>query len=78
MDITILSMEYERFAITVDEELLFVIPQYNESYIIMQGDHQLGVVMPEYIDDDLKWVSADLIAPDLVEKIGAAIEDHDM
>lgn len=71
-------MEYERFAITVEEELLFVIPQGDESYIIMQGDHQLGVVMPDYIDDDLKWVSADLIAPDLVEKIGAAIEDHDM
>lgn len=71
-------MEYERFAITVDEELLFVIPQYNESYIIMQGDNQLGVIQPEFIDDNLKWVSADLIAPDLVEKIGAAIEDHDM
>lgn len=71
-------MEYERFAITVDGELLFVIPQYNESYIIMEGDHQLGVVQPEYIDDNLKWVSADLIAKDLVEKIGAAIEDHDM
>jgi len=57
-------MEYERFAITVEEELLFVIPQYNEAYIIMQGDHQLGIVMPEYIDDNLKWVSTDLIAPE--------------
>jgi hypothetical protein len=71
-------MEYERFAITVEDELLFVIPQYDESYIIMQGDDQIGVIHTEYIDNNLKWVSADLIAPDLVEKIGAAIEDHDM
>lgn len=71
-------MEYERFVVTVDEKLLFVIPQGDESYIIMQGDDQLGVIQPEYIDDNLKWVSSDLIAPDMVEKIGAAIEDHDM
>lgn len=71
-------MEYERFAITVDEELLFVIPQGDSSYIIMQGDDRLGVIEPEWHGDNLVWVSVDLIAPDLVEKIGAAIEDHDM
>lgn len=71
-------MEEEKFSITVGEETLLVIPQYNESYIIMQGERQMAVIMPEYIDDDLKWVSADLIAPDLVEKIGEAIQRHDM
>lgn len=71
-------MEYERFAITIDGETLFVIPQGEGTHIIMRGDDQLGVVSSEYIDDKLVWVSDDMIGPDMVEKIGAAIEDHDI
>lgn len=71
-------MEYERFAVMVEEETLSVIPQGEGAYIIMQGDDQLGVIEMEYIDNDPVWVTVDLIAPDLVRKIGEAIEDHDM
>jgi hypothetical protein len=70
-------MEFERFAVTVNGETLFVIPQGDETYIIMKGDDQLGVLCPDCVDDNVVWLSDEMDA-DLVEKIGLAIEAHDM
>lgn len=69
----------EPFEVEVNGEAYTIIPQGQGSeYLVQKGDEKLGVIEPEFIDDDLKWVSTDLIDPDLVEKIGEAIEDHDL
>lgn len=71
-------MEFERFAIEIGDDQLIVAPQGDETYIIFQGDRELGVIEPIWDGDNLTWISADLIEPDFVKQIGDAIESHDM
>lgn len=68
----------EAFEVDVEGELLTITPSEDLNYLVQNGDNKLGAIRTEWIDDNLVWVSDDLIAPDLVEKIGGAIEDHDM
>jgi hypothetical protein len=68
----------ETFQVDVEGEVLTIIPQEGPNYLVQNGDNSLGAIRTEWIDDNLVWVSDDLIAPDLVEKIGEAIEAQDM
>jgi hypothetical protein len=49
----------------------------NEYHVQLDGVFA-GVIYPEFIDEPpfLIWKTKDLIAEDLVQKIGAAIEDE--
>lgn len=71
-------MEQESFSINLVGEILTVIPQEDETYLIMKDGRRLAVMEPEWIDNDLTWVSADLISADYVRQIGELIEEHDM
>lgn len=50
----------------------------NEYHVTIDGVFA-GVIFPEFIDEPpfLIWKTTDLIQEDLVQKIGAAIEDED-
>lgn len=78
MDTTIVAMEQESFTISLVGETLTVIPQEDETYIIIKDGRKLAVIEPEWIDNELTWVSADLISADYVRQIGELIEEHDM
>jgi len=71
-------MEFERFAINIAGNILFVIPQGNDTYIIYQKDRRLGVIEREWIKDEQIWVSTDLEDADYIRLIGNAIDDHEM
>lgn len=71
-------MENEGFIIDVEGSQLIVSPQDDETYIISDGNRILGVIEPVWIDDDISWVSTDLISQDYVKLIGEAIQSHDM
>lgn len=70
-------MEFERFAINIAGNILFVIPQGNDTYIIYQEDRRLGVIEREWIKGEQSWVSTDLESADYVRHIGNAIDDQE-
>ncbi|PRY55137.1 hypothetical protein B0I27_101105 [Arcticibacter pallidicorallinus] len=71
-------MEFERFAIHIDENILFVIPQGDDTYIIYQGDKRLGVIEREWINAEQSWASAELGDAEYIRHIGNAIDDQEM
>ena len=50
----------------------------NEYHVSLDGIYA-GIIFPEFIDETpfMVWKTKDLIQEDLVQKIGAAIEDED-
>jgi len=50
----------------------------NEYHISLDGIYA-GIIFPEFLDEPpfMVWKTRDLIQEDLVQKIGAAIEDED-
>ncbi|RZK72896.1 MAG: hypothetical protein EOO85_18540 [Pedobacter sp.] len=50
----------------------------NEYHVSLDGVYA-GIIFPKFIDEPpfMIWKTNDLIAEDLVQKIGAAIEDED-
>jgi len=71
-------MEFERFAININGNVLFVIPQGDDTYIIFKQDERLGVVGREWLKGEQSWVSTDLEDADYIRHIGNAIDDHEM
>lgn len=70
-------MEFERFAINLAGDILFVIPQGDDTYIIYRQDNRLGIVGREWNNGEASWTSADLMDANQVKQIGNAIEDHE-
>lgn len=71
------KMEFERFAINLTGDILFVIPQGDDKYIIYRQDDRLGIVGREWNNGEATWRSPDLMDADLVKQIGNAIEDQE-
>lgn len=71
-------METERFDINLVGDILTVAVQEDETYVIYQGDDQIGTLDPIWRDDELVWVSSDLISEDYARQIGELIQEHDM
>jgi len=71
-------MEFERFAINIAGNILFVIPQGDDTYIIYQDDNRLGVVEREWKKGEQSWTSTDMEGAEYIKNIGNAIDDHEM
>jgi hypothetical protein len=70
-------MEFERFAININGNVLFVIPQGDDTYIIFKQDERLGVVGREWLKGESTWISADITDATYIKQIGNAIEDQE-
>lgn len=71
-------MEFERFAVNIAGNILFVIPQGDDTYIIYQEDKRLGIIEREWIKGEPNWASTDLKGAEHIRHIGNAIDDHEM
>lgn len=71
-------MEFERFAINVTGEILFVIPQGDNSYLVYREENRLGIIDRETSQAETRWISPDFENADYLKQIGDAIDDHEM
>ncbi len=69
----------EPIEITIDARTYTAMPMPDGSFEILDHKGRLGTITP-VVDDPMfvKWVTADLMSAELVQKIGEAIENMEM